>query len=127
MSESNLSGLIDTAIEKIKEMIDGNTVLGDEITTEDGTVIIPVSKISMGFAAGGGDTPTKNQKASSDGFGGGCGAGIVVTPQAFLVVSGDNVKLLQLASPSNTAERIVNLVPDVIDKVSEMFSKKDDE
>lgn len=124
MAENSIKGLMDTTIEKIKEMVDGNTVMGDPITTPDGTVIIPVSKINLGFGTGGSDFPTKNPQR--DGFGGGCGAGIAVTPQAFLVVSNGNVRLLQLAGVNNTADRIINMVPDVIDKVSSFIPNKND-
>ena len=125
MAETNLKGVMDTAIEKIKQMVDGNTVMGDAITTPDGTVIIPVSKINMGFGTGGSDFPTKNPQNNC--FGGGCGAGITVTPQAFLVVKDGNVKLLQLSTANNTADRIVNMVPDVIDKVSTFIPNKKEE
>ena len=104
----------------IKQMVDVNTIVGDPIVTGDGTTIIPVSKVSFGFASGGSDLPTQNPKQT---FGGGGGAGITIQPLAFLVVHEGEVKLLQLATSSNTAEKIVNTVPDVIDKISDAIAK----
>ncbi len=115
-----IEGLMGTTMQKIKEMVDVNTIIGDPVTTPDGTTIIPVSKVSFGFASGGSDLPTQNPKQT---FGGGGGAGITIQPLAFLVVHEGEVKLLQLATSSNTAEKIVNTVPDVIDKISDAIAK----
>ena len=110
-----------TTMEKIREMTDSNTIIGDPISTPDGTVIIPVSKVSFGFGSGGSDWPSKT--TSKDAFGGGVGAGISIQPLAFLVVSGSDVKLLQMNQEENTADRMVNLVPEVIDKISGMIAQ----
>ena len=115
-----VSGVMDTTMQKIKEMVDVNTIVGEPITTSDGTTIIPVSKVSFGFASGGSDLPTSNPKQS---FGGGGGAGITLQPIAFLVVHEGNVRLLQLSTSSNTADKIVNSVPEIIDKVSDALAK----
>lgn len=109
-----------TTMQKIKEMVDVNTIIGNPITTPDGTTIIPVSKVSFGFASGGSDLPTSNPKQT---FGGGGGAGITLQPIAFLVVHEGNVRLLQIATSSNTADKVVNAVPDIIDKVSDVLAK----
>ena len=123
MSEHPIQGLMSTAMQKIREMIDVNTIIGDPITTPDGTTIIPVSKVSFGFASGGSDLPAKVQK---DLFGGGSGAGITINPIAFLVVCGGDVKLLQLNDGDTGAiGKAVEMVPEVIDKFAELFSKKD--
>lgn len=112
-----IEGMMGTTMEKIREMTDSNTIIGDPITTSDGTVIIPVSKVSFGFGSGGSDWPTK--AITKDAFGGGVGAGISLQPLAFLVVSKGEVKLLQMHEASdNTVDRMVNMVPDVIDKIS---------
>ncbi len=120
MSENKqhpIEGMMGTTMQKIREMTDSNTIIGDPITTPDGTVIIPVSKVSFGFGSGGSDWPTK--QTTKDAFGGGVGAGISIQPLAFLVVSGGEVKLLQMhESSENTVDRMVNMVPDVIDKIS---------
>ena len=124
--EHPIQGMMGTAMQKIREMIDVNTIIGDPITTPDGTVIIPVSKVSFGFGSGGSDWPNKN--TAKDLFGGGAGAGISINPLAFLVVSNGEVKLLQMSLSSNTADKMVNMVPDVIDKISGLVSgssKKD--
>ena len=119
--DHQVQNLLGVSMDKIKEMVDNNTVVGDPITTPDGTVLIPVSKVSYGFAAGGSDIPTKN---SGGLFGGGSGAGINVTPVAFLVVSGGEVRLLHIVSKPDSTDKMVNLVPDLVDKISGLFSKK---
>ena len=118
--EHPIQGMMGTAMQKIREMIDVNTIIGDPITTPDGTVIIPVSKVSFGFGSGGSDWPNKN--TAKDLFGGGAGAGISINPLAFLVISNGEVKLLQMSFSSNTADKMVNMVPDVIDKISGLVS-----
>lgn len=120
MSEHPIQGLMGTAMQGLREMVDVNTIIGDPVTTPDGTVIIPVSKVAFGFGSGGSDFPSKTPKEL---FGGGTGGGISIQPLAFLVVSGGDVKLLQMDASSNTADKMVNMVPEVIDKISELFSK----
>ncbi|MGI5893087.1 MAG: GerW family sporulation protein [Candidatus Merdivicinus sp.] len=115
-----IEGVMSTTMQKIKEMVDVNTIIGNPITTPDGTTIIPVSKVSFGFASGGSDLPTKDPKKT---FGGGGGAGVTLQPIAFLVVHEGNVRLLQIATASNTADKIVNAVPEVIDKISDALAK----
>ena len=115
-----IEGVMSTTMQKIKEMVDVNTIIGNPITTPDGTTIIPVSKVSFGFASGGSDLPTSNPKQT---FCGGGGAGITLQPIAFLVVHEGNVRLLQIATSSNTADKVVNAVPDIIDKVSDVLAK----
>lgn len=118
--EHPIQGMMGTAMQKIREMIDVNTIIGDPITTADGIVIIPVSKVSFGFGSGGSDWPNKN--TTKDLFGGGAGAGISINPLAFLVVSNGEVKLLQMSLSTNTADKMVNMVPEVIDKISDLVS-----
>ena len=118
--ELPIQGLMSTTMEKIREMVDVDTIIGEPITVADGTVIIPVSKVSFGFASGGSDLPTKAQK---DLFGGGGGAGISIQPIAFLVVSNGDVKLLQMSMNANSSNAIINMVPEVLDKVSNLFKK----
>lgn len=120
MSEHQVQGMMGTTMEKIREMIDVNTIIGDPITTPDGTVIIPVSKVGFGFAAGGSDFPSKQPK---DLFGGGSGAGVSIQPLAFLVVANGEVKILQMHESDNTADRMVNIVPEVIQSISDLFAK----
>ena len=122
MSEHPLQGLMDVALQRIKEMVDSNTIIGEPITMADGTLILPVSKVSFGFASGGSDCPSKTPKEL---FGGGSGAGVSISPIAFLVVTDGNVKMLQLASQeTNATDRIINALPDVLDKLQDMFKKE---
>ncbi len=120
MSEHPIEGLMGVTMQKIKEMVDVNTIIGEPVLTPDGTTIIPVSKVSFGFASGGTDLPTRQPKQT---FGGGGGAGITLQPLAFLVVKDGDVKLLQIATASNTADKVVNTVPDIIDKISDAVAK----
>ena len=124
MSEHPISGLMGITMEKIREMVEVDTVIGDPITVSDGTVIIPVSKVSFGFASGGSDLPSKTQ---SELFGGGSGAGITIQPLAFLVVSKGEVKLLQMSMNANSSNAIINMVPEVFDKISSMIKKDEKE
>ena len=115
-----LPNMLDNTISKIREMVDVNSVIGNPITTPDGVSIIPVSKVSVGFGGGGSDY-TKNQEA----FGGGAGGGVKVTPVAFLIVKDGNVRMLPVATPANTtADRIVEQVPDVLDKIASFIDSR---
>ncbi len=118
--------MMNTTLEKIKQMVDVNSIVGDPITAPDGTIIIPISKISYGFASGGSDFPSKVQ-SEKEFFGGGTGAGISINPIAFLTISNGNVKLLQIDPYNSSADRIVGMVPDVVDKISGIVSKKSEE
>lgn len=109
------------ALNSLRSLVDVNAIVGDPITTADGVVIIPISKVSLGYASGGGDIPNKN---TAQLFGGGTGGGVTIQPIAFLVISGGEVSLLQLQTAENTGDRIVNAVPTVIEKVLEMVKKK---
>lgn len=119
--EHPIGSLMDTTMEKIKEMIDVNTIIGEPITSPDGTLIIPVSKVSYGFAAGGSDLPTK--KENKDCFGGGSGAGVTIQPVAFLTVYQGNVRLVSVDRDEGTADKLVNMIPDVLKKVKGVFKK----
>ena len=117
--------LMSTTMEKIRDMVDANTIIGAPIKTEEVT-LIPVSRLSFGFASGGSDFNTKNQKPEQNNcFGGGSGAGVNIIPVAFLVVKGDSVRLLPVAPPANsTVDRIVELVPEIMEKVSEFIENR---
>lgn len=119
--EHPIGSLMDTTMEKIKEMIDVNTIIGEPITSPDGTLIIPVSKVSYGFAAGGSDLPTK--KENKDCFGGGSGAGVTIQPVAFLTVYQGDVRLVSVDREKGTADKLVNMIPDVLKKVKGVFKK----
>lgn len=119
--EHPIGSLMGTTMEKIKEMIDVNTIIGEPITSPDGTLIIPVSKVSYGFAAGGSDLPTK--KENKDCFGGGSGAGVTIQPVAFLTVYQGDVRLVSVDREEGTADKLVNMIPDVLKKVKGVFKK----
>ncbi len=118
--EHPIGNLMNITMEKIKEMVDVNTIVGNPITAEDGTLIIPVSKVSYGFASGGSDLPTKNEK--KDLFGGGSGAGVTIQPIAFLTVYQGNVRLISVGG-GDGIDKVMGMVPDVVDKVKGFFKK----
>lgn len=114
-----LPNMLESTIAKIREMVDVNSVIGNPITTPDGVTIIPVSKVSVGFGGGGSDFVSKNTNHQENPFGGGAGGGVKVTPIAFLIVKEGTVRMLPVSAPANTtADRLVEMVPDVLDKVS---------
>lgn len=120
-----LPGMLESTIAKMKEMVDVNSVIGDPITTVDGVTIIPISKISVGFAGGGSDYVSKNVNKQDNPFGGGVGAGMNVTPIAFLIIKEGNVRMVPVAVPANTtAERVVEMVPDVLDKLTDYIDSR---
>ncbi len=120
-----LPNMVENTLAKIKEMIDANTVVGSPITTTEGVTILPISKISIGFAGGGSDFVSKNANKFDNPFGGGTGAGVNITPVAFLILRGDSVRMLPIAAPaSNTADRVVEMIPDVLDKISAFIDSK---
>lgn len=122
-NQTPISELLGVSMEKVKEMADINSIIGDPITLDDGTTIIPISKISYGFASGGSDLPSKSQK---DLFGGGAGAGISIKPEGFLVVSNGNAKFVQVESQSDPISSVISSVPDAITKISGFFGKNKD-
>ena len=123
----NLPNMLENTIAKIREMVDVNSVIGTPITTPDGVTIIPVSKVSVGFGGGGSDFVSKHPNKQDNPFGGGAGAGVNVTPIAFLIVKDGNVRMLPGAAPaSTTADRVVDLVPEFLDKVSSFIDSRTD-
>ena len=120
-----LSDMMGTTMEKIRSMVDVNTVVGDPITTPDGVTVIPISKVSFGFGGGGADFAKKSQAADAGNlFGGGTGAGVNITPISFLIIKGDSVRMLPIAESANTSvDRIIELLPDVMDKIMELLKK----
>lgn len=115
-----LPNMLESTIQKIREMVDVNSVVGEPITTSDGVTIIPVSKVSVGFGGGGSDFTTKHTVSGGENpFGGGVGAGVKVTPMCFLIVKDGNVRMMPVAEAANTtADRIVEMVPDTLDKIA---------
>ena len=121
-----VNNLMDVTMEKIKNMVDVNTVIGDPITTPDGTTVIPISRVSYGFASGGTDLPSKAQPAPGL-FAGGSGAGITVNPIAFLSISNGNVRILQIEPYIGPVDRALEKLPEVMDKITALVRKNKDE
>lgn len=124
-----LPDMMGISIEKIKAMADVNTVIGEAIRTPEGVTLIPVSKVKYGFAGGGTDFATKGYPANKENtFGGGTGASVSVTPVAFVVIKGESVRLMPVAEPaSNSLERLVELLPELIDQISAPNKQKKSE
>ena len=116
---SQIPNMLESTIQKIREMVDVNSVIGEPISTPDGVTIIPVSKVSVGFGGGGSDF-TKKTTAGDNPFG-----GVKVTPICFLIVKDGNVRMMPVAEPANTtADRIVEMVPDTLDKLTAYLDSK---
>jgi len=137
MSDHPIQGLMTTAMESLKEMIDVNTIIGDPVETPDGSVILTVSKVGFGFAAGGSEFKLDSSQSQSQNqgqgqsqtthpFGGGSGGGVSITPIAFLIVNSQGVKMLHLDESTHLYEKILELAPQAVDKIQQMFSKKDE-
>lgn len=133
MSEHPIQGLMKAAMENLKDMVDVNTIIGDPVETPDGSVILTVSKVGFGFAAGGSDFAMDNQYSQNQGqgssdsrhpFGGGSGGGVSITPIAFLIVGSHGVKMVHLDEGTHLLEKIMDLAPSVIDKIQSMMSDK---
>jgi len=118
-----LPEMLQNTIQKVKEMVDSNSVIGTPITTPDGVTIIPVSRIDVGLAGGGSDFAKGN--AQDIPFGGGVGAGVKVTPVCFLVIKDGNVRMLPVAQAANTtADRIVEMIPDTLDRITDFIDSR---
>ena len=124
--DNPMHDLLNSTMENIRNMVDANTIIGDTVHTDDGTIIIPISKISLGFASGGSEFPSQhNLKDLKYPFGGGCGAGISVKPVAFLVIHDDNVKLLPVEF-DGTYDKLFESIPNFIESIKNTFSKFSD-
>ncbi|OXM16694.1 GerW family sporulation protein [Paenibacillus herberti] len=133
MAEHPIQGLMQTAMENIKEMVDVNTIVGDPVQTPDGSVIMPISKVGFGFVAGGSDirmdgsahsnsthADAHNAQVASP-FGGGSGGGVSITPIAFLVVGTHGVRVVPLDNGTHLVERVIDSVPGAFEKIQGMF------
>ena len=122
MDKRPISDLMETTMQKVREMVDANTIVGEPISTVDGVTLIPVSKLSFGFAGGGSEFGKKTE--AQDSFGGGIGAGVNIVPIAFIVVKEDSVRLLHVSPPAaTTLDRLIETVPEVFDKVTDLIKK----
>ncbi len=120
MSENNIKGIMDTTMDKLRAMVDADIITGTPVVVGDVT-LIPVSKVSFGLATGGSDFPSKSGNQL---FGGGGGAGVTVSPVAFISISNGNVKMLPVYNELTTVEKAVSMAPEIIDKAKELFPKK---
>ncbi len=120
MKEQSASGILGTSIEKIKDLVDVSTIIGDPIKISETLQIIPVSKVTYGFASGGTDFPSKSNQEL---FGGGGGAGITISPVAFLVVNNGSVSVKYINAAEGSVERVIGMVPDIVDKATDVISQ----
>jgi len=119
MEKNHLNDMMGATMDKIREMVDVNTVIGQPINTPDGLTIIPISKVSFGFGAGGSDFSTNN-------FGGGVGAGAKITPIAFLLISGGNARVISIPQGDITSfDKLIDAAPDLIDKITALAKKEE--
>lgn len=130
MTENHpIEKLMDTAMTNIKDMVDVNTIVGDPVETIEGGVIIPISKVSFGFAAGGGELREKTQEDNTNNvkqqkpFAGGSGAGVMLNPMAFLVVNKDQVRLLPVDNNA-VVDRIINIAPEILQQIKQILDKR---
>ncbi|WP_106496896.1 GerW family sporulation protein [Lentibacillus sp. Marseille-P4043] len=130
MSEHPIQGLMTTAMENLKDMIEVNTIIGDPVESPDGSVIIPVSKVGFGFAAGGSDFSGKKKGSDQGGseqkgmpFGGGSGGGVSITPVAFLIVSAKGIKMVHLDGNTHLVEKMLDFAPQVVEKIQQMLKE----
>ena len=120
MAEHPIQGMMGVTIDKIREMVDTSTIIGDPIRVDDKTTIIPVSKVTFGFASGGSDVGAQSSKQM---FGGGSGAGVSVTPVAFLVIADGNVRTVQLIEKVTAVDNAIASLPELVDKLAAMIKK----
>jgi sporulation protein YtfJ len=132
MAEHPIQGLMKTAMENLKEMVDVNTIVGDPVETPDGSVILPVSKVGFGFAAGGSEfdieeMPSQNpnnENSKGHPFGGGSGGGVSITPVAFLVVNASGIRMVHIDSQTHLYEKLLDSAPQFFEKVQSMIGNK---
>ncbi len=127
MAEHPIRGLMETAMSSIKEMVDVNTIVGEAVNAPDVTVIIPISKVSFGFGAGGSEFGNRSQLApeANANFGGGSGGGAVIEPVAFMVVGQGQIRLMPIDKAASPVDDIIEKVPSLIDKIADFFKKKE--
>ena len=126
MGNHPIDGLMSTAMQNIKEMVDVDTIVGAPVESPDGTVIIPISRVAFGFAAGGSEFGKKENEADAM-FGGGSGGGVSISPVAFMVVGQNQIKLLPIESNNSAIDKILDFIPEIVDKVNSKINKKKSE
>ncbi len=126
MTEHPINGLMETAMQSIKDMVDVNTIVGEPVESKDGTIIIPISKVSFGFGAGGSDFGNSAIQNTASNFGGGSGGGASIEPVAFMVVGKEQIKLMPIEKNTSPVEDIIDSVPTLVEKVIKAVKKKKD-
>lgn len=121
MSENSIKNIMDVTMEKLRAMVNADTIIGDPMVVGEIT-LIPVSKVSFGVASGGSDFPSKTQSGL---FGGGGGAGVTISPVAFIAISGGNVKMMPIYNEMTTVDKAISMAPEVLEKAKELFRKKE--
>ena len=127
MSNHPINNLMETAMQSIKDMVDVNTIIGEAVEAKDGTIIVPISKVSFGFGAGGSDFGQKGISSGDSNFGGGSGGGATIEPVAFMVVGKEQIKLMPVEKNASPVEEIIDSVPTILDKIVNLFKKKKSE
>ena len=120
MAEHPLQGMMGITMDKVREMVDSSTIIGDPIKVDQETTIIPVSRVTFGFASGGSDV---GAKASKEMFGGGSGAGVSITPVAFLIITPSGVRTMQLNEHAGTLDNAISALPELVDKLAAMLGR----
>ena len=123
MGNHPIDGLMSTAMQNIKEMVDVDTIVGAPVESPDGSVIIPISRVAFGFAAGGSEFGKKPNEADAM-FGGGSGGGVSISPVAFMVVGQGQIKLLPIGANLTPVDRILDFIPGLIEKINDKFGNK---
>lgn len=123
MKETPVNKIMENTLEKMRQMVDVSTIIGEPIKTGD-TTLIPVSKVSYGFTSGGTDLPSKQ---NNELFGGGGGGGITISPVAFIVIQGEKVRMMQINNYTSSADRAIAMIPELVDQISQLVKAKDTE
>ena len=123
MKETPVNKIMENTLEKMREMVDVSTIIGEPMVTGD-TTLIPVSKVTYGFTGGGKDLQSKS---NADLFGGGGGGGITIAPVAFIVIQNDKVRLMQINNYTSSADRAISMIPELVDQVSQLLKAKNDD
>ena len=123
MKETPVNKIMENTLEKMRQMVDVSTIIGEPIKTSD-TTLIPVSKVSYGFTSGGTDLPSKQ---NNELFGGGGGGGITISPVAFIVIQGEKVRMMQINNYTSSADRAIAMIPELVDQISQLVKAKDTE
>lgn len=122
MKETPVNKIMENTLEKMRQMVDVSTIIGEPIVTGE-TTLIPVSKVSYGFTSGGTDLPSKQ---NAELFGGAGGGGITISPVAFIVIQKDKVRMMQINNYTSSADRAISMIPELVDQISQLVKAKDE-